>query len=132
MIGPAQRARIAELRAFAAANVLEAGGIVAAAGRDMAAYRDAMQMHATTLPMGFVVCFSHERQPHAPPPGVCAHLSVSMGAPDLLPGPSAVQEIMTAFGMGRLEEAAGVWVEDVSPSKRAVNVLELLSATAAE
>lgn len=72
LIGEAQRKQIAELRDMAAANPLDPIQTQAAADRDMGAFRDMMKTLSIELPVGYFVCYSHERQPKA---GLCHHMS---------------------------------------------------------
>jgi hypothetical protein len=126
VIGEAERALIADLRAMAAANPFHQNAAQAAANKDIAAYRDMMRMHAVFLPGGFAVAYTQEYQPHAPPPGLCHHISISIQRPGLLPSTWAVEMILEAFGMQPLKASDGVWVENVSPGEAAVNVLQLV------
>lgn len=128
IIGPEELAQIAELKAVAAANPLDVHGMMGAAEGDMEAFRDAMQTETVFLPIGFAVTYTQEIQPNAPPPGICHHISISVDRPDHLPSEAAVEMILEAFGMGPLEASNGVWVEDISPGERAVNVIQLVAA----
>jgi hypothetical protein len=131
LIGETERAKIAELRAVAAANPFQVAGLMAAAREDVGAVRDMMRMQSLRLPVGFRVAFSHELQPNAPPPGLCAHISVSVDRPGALPDVHAVEMILDAFGMRPLADSHGVWVEDISPGERAVNILQMIPPTVA-
>jgi hypothetical protein len=126
IIGETQRALIAELRALAAANPFDARTIKATADKDIAAYRDMMRTLTVELPVGYAVTYSHEIQPKAPPPGLCHHISVSVDRPHLMPSPEAVEMILAEFGMQPLKTSSGVWIEDVRPGEKAVNVLQLV------
>jgi hypothetical protein len=126
IIGETERARIAELRAVAAANPFDARAAQATADRDMAAFRDWMKTLSVDLPVGYTVVYSHEIQPNAPPPGICHHISISVERAAKLPSPEAVEMILEEFGMKPLKDAHGVWVEDISPGEKAVNVLQLI------
>lgn len=129
IIGPTEETAIAELIAVAAATPLDVHGIMAAAGRDQAAFRDAMRTSTIFLPVGYAVTYTQEVQPNAPPPGVCHHISISVDRPGKLPSPEAVEVILDAFRMRPLKDAHGVWVEDISPGEKAVNVLQLVQPT---
>lgn len=127
LIGEAERAQIAELRAVAAANPRDVHASQAAADQDLVAFRDAMRTMSVFLPIGFAVTYTQEIQPNAPPPGLCHHISISVDRPDYLPSEAAVEMILEEFGMKPLKEAQGVWVEDISPGERSVNVLQLVA-----
>lgn len=81
IIGADEQAQIEELRAFAAATPRHAAGAQAAADQNMAAFRDEARTMSIKLPVGYVVTYTQEVQPNAPPPGHCHHLSVSVDTP---------------------------------------------------
>jgi hypothetical protein len=122
IIGPDERARIAEVRAFAAGNVIDPKGATEAANRDRAAFRDTMEMHSIVLPHGYAVTYSLEHQQF----GLASHVSVSVSESGKMPSPAAVEMILTAFGMAPLDQSVGVWVEDDESlsGHAAVNVLQ--------
>jgi hypothetical protein len=122
IIGDQERAVIAELKAFASANLFDARAAIEAATSNEAVYREMMRSLSITLPVAYVVTFSHERQPF----GIARHISISLDVPNKMPGVAAVEFILREFGMKPLAESAGVWVEDVSPGLRAVNVVQPL------
>lgn len=126
VIGPEHRAQIAEIRAVAAASVLDCHAARATAAQDMAGYRDMMRMTSLELPYGYRVTYSHERQPC----GICQHISISMEW--RLPAPPAVETILLAFGMRPASGSIGCWFEEVDPGTRALNVVQLLSAEAGD
>lgn len=126
LIGAEERAAIAELIAVAAATPLQPGAVNGAAAADVDGFRDMMRTLSIALPVGFRVCYSHEIQPEAPPPGLCHHISISVERPGQLPPVEAVEMIIRAFGMSELADAAAVWVEDIGPGERAVNVVALV------
>lgn len=128
VIGPAERERIMELRAFAAATPQDAVAAMAASERDLNAYRDAMAMYSMALPSGFAVFYTQEIQPNAPPPGLCHHISIAVDQPDKLPSVSAVEIIMAEFGMRPITTPSRIWIEDIRPGEKVVNVLQLVDA----
>lgn len=120
VIGETQRRLIAELKAVATANPQDARHAKAAAGRDLAAYRDMMSALTLELPVGFFVTYTHEQQPQA---GLCHHISISR--PKKLPSQEAVGMILSEFGMRPLEDTpGGLWIEDIDPLTRAINVVQ--------
>jgi hypothetical protein len=130
IIGEAQQRQIAALRAFAAENPMDAAKLpLYVKGKDATEIRDWMKQFSIELPVGFVVTYSHEIQPYAPPPGLCHHLSVTVAVRDKMPNPIHVQAILQLFGMAALENADALWIEEVDPHTKAVNVLQLMDAT---
>jgi hypothetical protein len=127
MIGETERAQIAELRAVAAASPLDVHAVIATSNRDEAGFRDMMRMSSVSLPHGFTVVYTQEIQPNAPPPGLCHHISIGVDRPGKLPSPHAVDMILEAFGMQPLMASHGVWVEEISPGEKAVNILQLVN-----
>ena len=84
--------------------------------------------HVVTIPMGYRCVFSFELQPEA---GLCRLLSVSIDLPGKLPAPEAVDEIAALFGFDQVCTAAQptkanacVWLEDIGPNHKAVNVVQ--------
>jgi hypothetical protein len=123
IIGAAQKAGIAKLRAMAAENVLDTEAMKTAAAADIAAYRQMMVELSIELPAGYLVTYSHERNPLA---GVIQHISVSVDAPNRAPHPAAVNMILEAFGMLSVDQSLSVWIEDVSRTEKAINVVQRL------
>ena len=78
-----------------------------------------------TIPNGFTARFSFELQP----PGLVRHLSVSVDRAGALPHPMAVWALAQEFGF-RSPERARVWIEEYEPGREAVNVIELVEASA--
>ena len=127
IIGDNERQQIAELKAVAAANPMDARSILDVAKRDLAAFRDMMQTLSVKLPVGYSVCYSQEVQPEAPTPTKLAHhISISVDRSGKLPSPEAVEMILEAFGLQPLKQSHGVWFEDIAPGERAVNVVQLV------
>jgi len=121
VIGAAQKEQIAKLRALAAENVMHPEAMKTAAAKDIAAYRQMMVELSIELPTGYLVTYSHEDQPSA---GLYAHISISVEAPNKMPHPAAVDMILEAFGMQRLHQSAKAWIEDVTPTEKAINALQ--------
>lgn len=123
LIGAEERQKIAELRAFAAANVQDAKHVMDTTREPAAeaAHRDMMDMHSIELPVGYHVTYSHERQP----PGLCVHISISVDRPNKMPHPAAVETILEAFGMQPIKGSPGIWIEDINAVTKALNIVQL-------
>lgn len=103
IIGDAQRQQIAKLRALAADNVMDPAAMVNVAQKDMAAYRQMMRTLSLEIPHGYIVTYSHERQPF----GLARHISISVGRPHKMPHPAAVDMILDAFALHRAARNTG-------------------------
>jgi hypothetical protein len=126
LIGPDERAAIALLKAHAATRIFDVKAVTEAAG-DMPAFRVMMRRFSLPLPHGYVVTYTHERQPD-PRLGVIQHISVSVDAPGKYPSTEAVEMILAAFGMAPIKDSLKVWPEDVEPGVGAVNIVQRLPA----
>jgi hypothetical protein len=124
VIGETEKAKIAELRQTAAANVMDAAAMRTASGKDIRAYRQMMEELSIELPRGFLVTYSHDRHPD--PYGVVRHISVSVDRANRVPHPAAVDMILEAFGMQPIGESVSVWIEDVGKREKAINVVQRL------
>lgn len=127
VIGEDERKQIAELRAFAAATPRDAVASKAAADQNMAAFRDEAHTMTVFLPVGFAVTYTQEFQPHAPPPGLCHRISISVDTPYRAPNPAAIEMILEAFAMKPLAQSDHVFIENIGPGEAAVNVLQLIA-----
>jgi hypothetical protein len=128
IIGDEQRAMIGSLRARMAANPIDPAEAMAQAKADPAAYRRRMGAFTIELPVGYVVTYSVERQPEAPPPGLCAHISISVTRARLMPSIEAVDMILAEFGMAAVQSGKSkIWVETIDERTKAVNVIQLLT-----
>lgn len=123
IIGAQQKVEIAALRQLAAENVMDTEAMKTASVKDIAAYRQMMTELSIELPKGFLVTYSHERVPEL---GVCQHISISVEAPNRAPHPAAVNMILDAFGMQSIDLSVSVWMEDVSRTEKAINVVQKL------
>lgn len=117
-----ERLAIAELRAFANANIFEARELLETATKNIRAYRDFMKILSINIPNGYRVTYSHEQQPV----GLCSHISVSVDAVRMLPSVPAMDLILQEFSMRPITESISVWIEDVDATHKAVNVIQLL------
>lgn len=84
--------------------------------------------HVAHVEIGYRIVFSvgelECRPPDTEPFWVwCRHLSVSVPAPDKLPHPAAVAELMPLLGMGDDLEQVKVWIDEASNS---INVILLM------
>jgi hypothetical protein len=120
IIGEVQKQAIAKLIALAAANVMDPAAMNNAAEKDMAAYRQMMRTLSVELPVGYIVTYSHERQPF----GLARHLSVSLDQPNKMPHPAALDMILDAFRMLPHDQSVRLWIEDVSATIKAINVVQ--------
>ncbi len=120
MIGPDERAAIAELKAVAAAQPFDARAAIEAAALDHDAYCDMMNVNSIVLPIGFHVTYSHEIQP----PGIFQHISISVEPVGKVPSEESVNVILEAFGMAPARRSAAGWVETLDGGIKAVNILQ--------
>lgn len=81
-----------------------------------------MEEFTVVLPFGYRIVFSIEVQN----PGKMRHLSMSVDEDGKLPNPVAVQEIMKATGFTNELENCLVKLEDISPTRQAINVMEVI------
>ena len=123
IIGAMQKEQIAALCALAVENVMDAEAMKTAAARDITAYREMMANLSIELPTGYLITYSHERHPQI---GVVQHISMSVEAPNRTPHPAAVNMILEAFGMQSIDQSLSVWIEDVSKTEKAINVVQRL------
>jgi hypothetical protein len=119
-IGATERARIAELLALAAANPVDPATAQATADKDIASYRKFMESMTVVLPVGYYVTYSHERQSF----GLARHISISMDRPSKMPSIPAVEMILQEFGMEPMRGSPGLWIEDVGPAVKAINIVQ--------
>lgn len=131
MIGEAERAEIAALRAQAEANPLMPEFLERAShGFDPAdpSTRPAPELErfiplnfTIDLPLGFRVSFTMELQPA----GLCRHISASVDAPNRVPHPAALQMLLAEFGF---ENPLGIdqkiYAERYGSALTAINVIE--------
>lgn len=80
--------------------------------------------HVLKLSQGYRLVYSIEQQPI----GKVRHMSLSVDAVNRLPNPASIREIMPLLGykfeLGH--ENCRAWVEDISETYSAVNVMELI------
>jgi hypothetical protein len=127
IIGDDERAMIGALRARMAANPINPAEANAAAKADPAAFRRHMSAFTIELPIGYFVTYSVERQPAAPPPGLCTHISISVARARMMPSTAAVDMILEAFGMSAIRAGTSkIWIEQIDEWTKAVNVVQLL------
>lgn len=91
-----------------------------AADADIDAYRNMMDSHSVSLPVGYFVTYSHEHQPF----GLARHISISVRHHGKMPAPVAVEMILQEFGMMPLSAAVGVWIEDIEDGRKAINIVQ--------
>ena len=134
MIGETERAKIAEIVAYAKAHPLtfETLRNGAVAETDVVELKDRKPgferppSQHVLFPGGYRAAFSVEQQPA----GLCSHLSVSVfgrhkkGA---MPSPQAVEMICEEFGVPF--PADKMWIEEFDPGEFAVNLVTLYAPT---
>jgi hypothetical protein len=119
------RARIAEVRAYAEANVEPLHAMVRRMGRaDQAPGVRNREKTTVVIPFGYQCCFTLEQQSA----GNCRHLSVSVPDPGRAPSPAAMLLLMEEFGFtAKSLEDVHVWAEGLAKKgHQAINVLELI------
>lgn len=77
--------------------------------------------YTRVLPFGYRVVFTIEFQPA----GKVKHLSMSVDEDEKLPNEIAVQEIMNLIGFKNELRKCMVKLENTSPKRKAINVLEI-------
>ena len=127
IIGPDEVTAIADLKILAAAHVFDPEAVIASVKSNEPAFRAAMRSFSIPLPIGYVVTYTHERQPD-PNLGVIQHISVSVDTPGKYPSTAAIEMILRAFGMAPIADSLKVWPEDVEPGLGAVNLAQRLPA----
>ena len=111
-LGPEQLARVAAVKAHAAANIVPFARV----------YRMAHGMEATyynpaflaEFPVGFRAAYGIEEQERA----VLRHLSVSVDGEDRWPHPPAVAMILEVFGMPPIQDCLHAWTEPHAGEER--------------
>jgi hypothetical protein len=76
------------------------------------------------LPFGYRIVYSIEEQPK----GKIRHLSMSVNEDEKLPNEFVVREVMKLIGFKNELENCEVFLESISLSRQAVNVLEIIEA----
>ena len=76
--------------------------------------------HVINMPFGYRIVYSVENQPS----GKVRHLSMSVDEDDKCPNMAAVQETMKMLGFKNDIENCYVKLENISPKRKAINVLE--------
>lgn len=74
---------------------------------------------------GLKIAFSHDLHPM----GTIRHMSVSLAFPGKLPDPFIIDVLMGAMDFTHPIEECKVWLEDIAPNHKAVNVAELIPST---
>lgn len=75
------------------------------------------------LPFGYRVVYSLEKQNI----GDVRHLSMSVNQDKKLPNPRSVNEVMKMLGFTKPLEGSIVKMENISPTRQAINVLEIIN-----
>ena len=130
MIGDTERARIAELIAYAKAHPLTFDVIRQCMTEDKSTLKleDRQPGHERPpsqhieFPGGYRAAYSVEMQPV----GICSHLSISVfgrSKPGMMPSEPAVQMIAEEFGVPYPAEK--MWMEEFDPGEYAINLVSV-------
>ena len=76
--------------------------------------------HTLLLPFGYRIVFSIENWPR----GKQRHMSMSVDEDKKLPNMEAVKEIMRLIGYRSELEKCYVYLEDIAPNRKAINIIE--------
>jgi hypothetical protein len=123
IIGPAQKADIARLRAHAEAHPVSAIDLVRDMNKPGKAIGDDPAF-VCVVSIGYRCVFSLEHQPVA---GLCRHLSMSVLGDGAAPNEEAVKVLAGEFGFtGDVLDGKGclLWIEDIGPRKVAINLVQ--------
>jgi hypothetical protein len=80
--------------------------------------------HTLNLPFGYRLVYSIEEQPK----GRIRHLSMSVNEDEKLPNIEVVKEVLKIIGFKNELENCMIKLENISPKRQAVNVLEIIEA----
>jgi hypothetical protein len=113
------RKTIKKLKAKAMDNIVNAADAVR---EDPEVLRDRNSAQTFTIPNGYKVTYTIERQPF----GAAAHISISVNKLNKGPNPYAVEMILQEFGMSPLAQSVHAWVENITSTQLAINILQQL------
>lgn len=119
LIDDSIRAKIKTLIDYAEKNPFSMDELLDTHNKELAPAGD-MDGFSLQIPMGYMVVYSIEKQPM----GKVRHLSVSVGTENKMPSQESVQMIMEEFGFKNKLLNCSVSIEEVSPVKKAINILE--------
>jgi hypothetical protein len=130
VIGPQEKAKIAEVIAYAEAHRIDLARLRRIVAKE-APFAGQIPGHRLLIPIGYGVTFTIEE--HPPPIGWCRHISVGLHSdpPALGKGPHqiSVQAIMTEFGMQGAKEDCHMYLEGEGTEVLSVNVIEKIRDT---
>jgi hypothetical protein len=111
---------------MAKANPLYAAKMQEAAQDNLAAYKDWLNDFTIAIPVGFLVTYTHEIQPHY---GLCHHISISIDKLRMLPNEFSVMMLFREFDLMTPDESSddlrrrivGYWIEEYANNRKALN-----------
>jgi hypothetical protein len=117
------KTQIASLVAYAEKNPVSMDELLDTVNKQAKPVGDFSQ-HTLNLPFGYRIVYSIEEQPK----GKIRHLSMSVNEDEKLPNEFVVREVMKLIGFKNELENCMVKLENISPKRQAVNVLEIIEA----
>lgn len=115
------KTQIASLVAYAEENPVSMDELLDTVNKQAKPVGDFSQ-HTLNLPFGYRIVYSIEEQPK----GKIRHLSMSVNEDEKLPNEFVVREVMKLIGFKNELENCEVFLESISLSRQAVNVLEII------
>jgi hypothetical protein len=115
------KTQIASLVAYAEKNPVSIDELLDTVNKQAKPVGDFSQ-HTLNLPFGYRIVYSIEEQPK----GKIRHLSMSVNEDEKLPNEFVVREVMKLIGFKNELENCEVFLESISLSRQAVNVLEII------
>lgn len=122
IIDDTTREKIAEIVEFAENNPFSLDDILDCQNGQMPPAGD-MEGFSATIEVGYRIAYSIENQPA----GKVRHLSVSVNEDGHLPSPAAVEQIMMLIGFDGALSHCEKWLEDITPTRKAINVCEFIN-----
>lgn len=120
---PEEKAKVVALRKYAEENPLCEYDMRRIEAGEIAAPGDDPERHIV-LPIDYRLVFTVEDQPGEL--GRCRHLSISTPDPGRAPNPYMIEMVMPDFGFEKTLQECYLWMEDIGPNHKAVNILEPL------
>lgn len=128
IIGPKEKARLANLRKYATDNPIDIPPVMEQikTPEGLLAHEKRMDRYSCWIPLGFRVVFSIET---GHPVGTSRHLSVSSPAKGRIPNIFAMGMLAEELGFVGGLELCGIWDEDIGEGQKAINLIQPLSVT---
>lgn len=124
IMGETQKKQIADLKALAATRVFNAEKDFKFAANNPEVWRHLMEALTIEIPNGFTVTYSQEKQS----PGLFHHISISVDRIGMAPSFAAAEMILEAFDLKPLDQSDSVWMEDLVPGVKAVNIVQRMAS----